>query len=134
MPEDKENFTALLKEFRHALSNNTKLTNKKYLLTIAAGAFNSYVDHVELDKIVEYLDFINVMTYDFVGGWDKKTGHLTNLFASEEKPEDMSTDKAVKYFIEKGAPAGKLVIGAAFYGRGWTEVNSKNNGFEIQPH
>jgi len=127
-PEDKENFTTLLKELRTALSKNTEQTDKNYLLTIAAAAFPEYVSHVELSKIVKYLDFINLMTYDFVSGWDKETGHHTNLYSSKLKPDETSVDKAIQYYIEHGAPANKLVLGAAFYGRGWTNVKAENNG------
>lgn len=132
MPEDKENFTALLKELRDALDKNSEKTNQNYLLTIAAGAFPDYVNNIELEKIIIYLDFINLMTYDFAGGWDKETGHLTNLYVSILNPDGISTDKAIQYYIDKGAPANKLVLGIAFYGRGWTEVTPKNNGlFQI---
>ncbi|MCF6239718.1 MAG: glycoside hydrolase family 18 protein [Bacteroidales bacterium] len=127
-PEDKTNFTALLKELRQALDNNTEKNKKKYLLTIAAGAFPDYVANVELKKIIQYLDFINLMTYDFTGGWNKETAHHTNLYIQDTINDKISVKKAVDSYLLNDVPTNKIVIGAAFYGRGWTGVNPDNNG------
>jgi chitinase len=127
-PEDKQNFTALLKEFRHALDELGKETGKRYLLTIAAGAFQNYLDHIEMAKIHPYLDLVNLMTYDFHGGWHEVTGHLCNLYGTRREPGGMSADKAVKLFLAAGCPKEKLVLGVAFYGRGWKEVTPRKKG------
>jgi chitinase len=127
-PIDKQNFTTLLEEFREALDILGKENEKYYMLTIAAGAFQLYADHVESEKIHPFLDYILLMTYDFSGEWDSITGHLTNLFSSEYLPESNSSDKAVEIFMKAGIPAEKLVLGMAFYGRGWRNVESVNNG------
>lgn len=125
--EDKKNFTLLLKELRAALNQNER-TGKKYLLSIAAGAFPDYVQNVELEKIVPYLDFINLMSYDFAGGWDDTTGYLSNLYRPENNEQLISCNKAIQLFNQMGVPKNKLVLGAAFYGRGWTDVNPQNKG------
>ena len=36
----------------------------------------------------KYLDIINVMTYDFHGHWDKKTGHVAPLYYHPEDDID----------------------------------------------
>jgi len=36
-------------------------------------------------NVVRYLDYINVMTYDFHGGWESKTGHNAPLFARPDE-------------------------------------------------
>lgn len=131
-PEDKENFTALLKEFRAALDKLGIQEQKKYLLSFAAGAAPECLAFLEMSKIKEYVDFINLMTYDFAGDWDATTGHHTNLFNSSLNPQGMSTAKAVDLFLAAGAPKEKLIVGLAFYGHGWQEVNPKNNGL-FQP-
>ena len=66
-PEDKENFTAILQLLRKKLDS---LANgqKTYLLTVATGANQKYLDHTDMKKAQQYLDFINIMTYDFVTG------------------------------------------------------------------
>ena len=37
----------------------------------------------DVPKLSLYLDIINVMTYDYHGHWDKKTGHVAPLFDYE---------------------------------------------------
>ncbi|NLM92554.1 MAG: glycoside hydrolase family 18 protein [Bacteroidales bacterium] len=126
-PEDKENFTALLHECRQAL-DELDGDEKHYLLTIAAAAFSGYLEHTEMDVVAEYLDFINIMTYDFTGEWANITGHHTNLYKPELDSTAMSVEGSIELFVNAGVPAEKLLIGAAFYGRSWQEVSPENNG------
>ena len=82
-PEDKENFTLLLKECRQSLDIEEKKYNRSYLLTIAAGAFEDYIKHTEMEKIHQYLDFINVMAYDFYeSGYDFSGVKLSEIPAT----------------------------------------------------
>ncbi len=48
-----------------------------------------------------------------------QTGHLTNLHATERSWWGMGADVFINQMIELGIPKDKLVLGAAFYGRGW---------------
>lgn len=128
-PSDKENFTLLLAEIRKHLDNQGKKDNNHYLLTIATGADQAYIDHTNLGKAQEYLDFINVMCYDFYHGWHFQTGHHANLFPSEkEKFEGNSSEQAITRFINSGVSADKLVMGIPFYGRQWEKVTLGNSG------
>ncbi|PRX46355.1 glycoside hydrolase family 18 protein [Salegentibacter salegens] len=129
-PDDKENFTSILKLFRKKLDSVGKIDNRNYLLTIATAANEEYLKHVELNKIHPHLDFINIMSYDYQGGWNDSTSHHTNLYVSETDPEvyKQSTKKAVEEHLAAGAPSEKLVIGMAFYGRGWHETQNRNSG------
>jgi len=127
-PADVGNFTALLRDFRTALDLVGKKDKRHYLLTIAAAAFPEYVANIEADKIGVYLDFINLMTYDFFGGWDAFTGHHASLFPSAADPKAVSTSLTVKMFKDAGIPSEKLVLGVPFYGHGWQEVTAAKNG------
>ncbi|TVX99858.1 glycosyl hydrolase family 18 protein [Cohnella terricola] len=122
-PEDKQNFTLMIAKLREKLNAQGAIDGKSYLVTIAAGASNGYLNGIEINKVTPLLDWINLMTYDFHGGWDRSTGHHTNLYS-----RDNSVDAAVKLFKNNGVPANKLVVGGAFYGRGWTGVTNSNNG------
>src|SRR4030095_3883484 len=69
------------------------------------------------------------MTYDFYPSGSKTTGHLTGLYrSSSDANAGRNTEASVKQHLEAGIPPKKLVIGAAFYGRGWTGVKPENNG------
>lgn len=127
--EDKQHFTLLLQTLRTYLDRQGARDNKdRYLLTIAAGANLVYLEHTEMSEAQQYLDFINLMTYDFHGSWTPHTGHLTNLYPSEATPVGQSVATAVSQYLDEGVPAHKIVLGAAFYGRGWTGVTPVNQG------
>lgn len=112
-PSDKYNFTLLLQSLRAALDTAYPDTHK--MLTIAAGAGKYYVDAVEIPEITKVLDYISLMTYDMCGAWSP-AGHHTALYGSP------SADETVRLFHEAGVPKEKLMIGAAFYSRRWTNI------------
>ncbi len=134
-PEDKENFTLLLKEIREAY-NRTGHADK--ILTIAAAGGYEKLELIEPDKFHQYLDWINVMTYDFHGAWETITGHHAGIYANPNdtapsSPVDIkgryNTDAAVRNFTEiYGVPASKLNIGTPYYSRGWKGVTGGING------
>lgn len=127
-PSDKENFTLLLKELRKQLDVEGNST-QHYLLTIAAGANQEYINHTDLKKAHQYLDFINVMCYDFYNGWFYQTGHHANLYPSkDEKFGGNSGIETIARHIKSGVPAHKLILGIPFYGRKWNKVVPQNNG------
>ncbi len=132
--EDKANFTLLLKVLREKLDAQSKKDHKSdadsYLLTIATAANQNYLDHTNMGEAQRYLDFINIMTYDFHGGWSDVTGHHTGLYHTSANPNRLeNTQIAVEQHIAAGIPKEKLVIGAAFYGRGWEGVTSNDGLF-----
>ncbi|WP_457865355.1 glycoside hydrolase family 18 protein [Salegentibacter sp. F14] len=135
-PEDKQNFTSILKLFRKKLDSLGKIDRTNYLLTIATAANQNYLDHVELNKIHPFLDFINIMTYDYQGGWNDSTSHHTNLYESKTDPEPykQSTKIAVEEHLATGVPREKIIVGVAFYGRGWHETENKNFGLHQKSH
>jgi chitinase len=141
MPEDKENFTSLMKELRIAMD----ASGRKYILTFASAGWENYYRYIELDKVMQYADYMNVMTYDAVGGGTPYTAHHTNL--GWVKPEDVkdtpaysiveergydlvprSAEKIISFCMDKGVDPKQIVIGGAFYGKGWEGVSPENNG------
>lgn len=117
-PEDKQNFTLMFRALREQLDALKQKTGKPYLVTTALPGFNEIFTHTEMGKVQQYLDFINVMSYDFhVSG--PNVGHHTNLFPGGGVENEQSGDRAVQLYREAGVPAEKLVLGLAFYGRGW---------------
>lgn len=128
-PSDKENFTLLLSEIRKALDKQGETDNAHYLLTIATGADQAYIDYTDLGKAHEHLDFINVMCYDFYHGWYFQAGHHANLYPSDkEKFNGNSGQQAIARHIKSGVPSSKLVMGIPFYGRQWEKVMPGNKG------
>ena len=132
-PEDKENFTLLLRDFRDALNELQKGENKHYLLTIAAASFDDYIANTELGKLQQYLDFMNVMAYDmYESDYDSIAGHHTPLFTNPMDHKKFSSDEAIKRIVKTGVPIEKLVLGVAFYGRAWEVTSAENHGLYQQ--
>ena len=127
-PEDKEHYTLLFKELREGLDSLSRTTHVKYYVTTAVGGSQSFIDHTEMDKVQQYNDYINIMSYDYAGAWSATTGHHTNLYASSVDSNQSSTHKSVQAFIGAGVPASKIVVGMAFYGKGWEMESTDNNG------
>ncbi|MDB5088152.1 MAG: chitinase [Mucilaginibacter sp.] len=113
-PEDKHNYTLMFQEIRRQLDSLQKQTGKTYLLTTAVGGFKSFLDNTEMGIAQQYLNYINLMTYDF---GNRVAGHHTNLYASKKYSSNENADNAVKAYLEAGVPANKLVMGIAFYGK-----------------
>lgn len=127
-PEDKENFTSILKLIRKKQDSVSK-GNNNYILTIATGANQKYLDHTNMKEAQKYLDFINIMTYDYYTGGSKIAGHHANLFKSEfDNARDRNSAKAVDEHVKAGIPIEKLVLGVPFYGRWWKGTMPENNG------
>jgi chitinase len=136
-PEDKENFTRLLKTLRERLDAASTADRRsgadRYTLTIAS-ADREYFEHTELDRLHVYLDWINVMSYDFFNSLTPTTGHHAGLYASEfAAPADRNADASIHQHLAAGIPARKLVLGVAFYGRAFAGVQPAHDGLN-QPY
>ena len=131
-PEDKQNFTLLLAALRDELDRMSDAKglqpNDHYLLTIAANDDPAYFEHTEMDTVHTFLDFINVMTYDFYTSGSPSTGHHTGLYASKVGSPAYTIQAGIERHLEAGVPPEKLIVGAAFYGRGWTGVAHEQQG------
>ena len=135
--EDRQNFTRLLTMLRTKLDAASvaqgRTGGSRYTLSIAS-ADREYFDHTEMDKLHVYLDWINVMSYDFFNSLTPTTGHHAGLYrAAATVPTDRDADESVKQHLAAGIPSEKIVLGVAFYGRGFTGVKPTDNGLE-QPY
>ncbi|MEB2775038.1 glycoside hydrolase family 18 protein [Algoriphagus sp. D3-2-R+10] len=144
--EDTKNFTALMKGLREMLDS----FDSPKILTFASAGWKRYYDHIEVNEVMKYADYTNVMTYDQVSGVSIYTGHhtplgdmkssdieetpfqahLDSLYQSGDNldPDPRSAEKIVNFLIQEGVDPKQIVIGSAFYGRVWKGVPSANNG------
>ena len=138
-PADRENFTLLLAELRQQLDARGKADGRHYLLTFAAPTGPKMIEGIELAKAGALVDWVNLMTYDFHGGWSPITNFNAPLYASSTDPSDeisrkrLNVDAAVRAYRDGGVPEVKIVVGVPFYGRGWGGVKNVNDGL-YQPH
>ena len=132
-PEDKENYTLLLKELRQNFDKLEKKLGRPLYLTAAVGASQEFLDHTEMKKAQRYLDTVNLMAYDYYqGSSDGATGHHAPLFTNPADPKKVSVDRSVQEYERAGVSAEKMVLGVPFYSHVWSEVSSANNGL-FQP-
>ena len=101
-PEDTKNFTLLMKELRETLGQDR-------LLTMASASNAKYVNFKDA---VQYMNFVNVMTYD-MGDPPK---HNAALYKSPLASENC--DESVSRHVSAGVPSEKIVLGIPFYGHG----------------
>jgi chitinase len=131
--EDKQNFTFLLKELRERFDKEAGSTGRRLYLTIAMGAFDDVIAHSEMAKVQQYVDTVNLMTYDYYeAGADRTTGNHAPLFEDPADPKSASADDSIRAFEKAGVPAEKILLGVPFYGRMWGEVPDQNHGL-FQP-
>ena len=92
----------------------------------------------EFVKLAEIVDWINIMSYDQHvpnhSEWNAVTGLNSSLYSNPNEPEP---EEVVKHFnvaficqemIRLGVPKAKLNAGFPFYGKGYSDVPSINNG------
>lgn len=126
-PEDKENFTLMFKAIREELDLLSSRTGKKYLLTTAIPCFTRFIEITEMEKAQQYLDYINLMAYDFYVAGDT-AGHHSNLYPSENFAKEQSGDRAFQEYTKAGVAPEKLVLGIPFYGRSWIMKSTDHHG------
>jgi chitinase len=128
-PEDKQNYTLLLKELRERFRKMQKPLHRRLYITIAAGATAKFLEHTEMAKVQKYVDTVNLMAYDYYEpGDDKIAGNHAPLFVDPADPKGISADRSVKEFEAAGVPAEKIVLGVPFYGHVWGHVAATNHG------
>jgi len=122
---DRANYITLLKELKQAFDPHG------WLLTSAVSS--DVEDHgYNIADMVKYLDFINLMTYDFYGPWSQYTGQNSALYAasveSSWEKDHLNLAAAANNWVKAGVPKNKLTVGTGFYGHSFTLANSNNHG------
>ncbi|HEX6681608.1 MAG TPA: glycoside hydrolase family 18 protein [Candidatus Limnocylindrales bacterium] len=126
-PEDKQNFTGLVAEFRRQLDALGKANGKRYEVSAFLPANPAAMDAgFETAKIFRTLDFATVQGYDFHGTWESVTNQQSAL-----RSPDFSLSQVISDWMARGAPARKLVIGIPYFGRGWTGVVGGGDGYNL---
>lgn len=123
-PKEKQGFTELVKELA------TEFRPRGWLLSAAVSPSKKVIDAgYDVPTLAEYFDWIAVMTYDYHGQWDKQTGHVAPLYYVPGDTYDyFNANFTLRYWIEQGAPAKKLVMGMPMYGQSFSLTDSTKTG------
>ncbi|BDC98723.1 glycosyl hydrolase family 18 protein [Persicobacter psychrovividus] len=111
--DDYPNFTLMMQEIRDAIGPDK-------LITAAFAAQPAKIKDFEWSKLNNIMDYYNMMTYDFHGGWSNIAGHNSPLYDYEgEEYGPGSWDHTFTYMRDElNIPPSKITMGLGFYGRG----------------
>jgi chitinase len=123
-PADKQNYITLLQDLRDAFDALGEKTGKRYGLSTAVPASGWFPKANDVRAAARIVDSLKLMSYDYYGGWSATTGHHCNLRNNPHDPAwgGWSTEQALNEYIWAGVPPAKIVLGVAFYGKGWQGV------------
>ncbi|ACU59676.1 glycosyl hydrolase family 18 protein [Chitinophaga pinensis] len=109
---DYNNFAALVEAVRTAIGPNK-------LITAAFAASPAKLQGFNWSRLNNSMNYYNMMTYDYNGGWSNKAGHNAPLYDYPgAEYTNFSVDATVKALKALGVNMSKVNIGAPFYGRG----------------
>nr|QDA39872.1 chitinase 4 [Phenacoccus solenopsis] len=115
---DRNNFVKLIQELRREFDKQ----NANYELAVAVSGYKEIIDvGYDILNLNEHVDFLSVMTYDYHGGWENRTGHLSPLYMqpNDQFPE-YNTDSTLSSLVLLGAEPSKLIMGVPFFGQSFT--------------
>ena len=130
-PGDKQNFTALLKEFRRQLNVLGKTTGKKYVLTFDSPSDPKQYANIDLKAVAEQVDFLTIDGYDYAEPSEKRTNESSSLYDTTADPihaDARYIDATVQAYLRAGVPPEKYTMGLPLYGVGWKGVPNANDG------
>ncbi|MGY1451847.1 glycosyl hydrolase family 18 protein [Streptomyces sp. SS8] len=139
-------YTALMRTLRQKLDRASAADGHYYQLTAAASASGYLLRGQEDFRALQYLDFVNTMTYDFHGSWNPYVGPQSPLYDDgkdaelaaagiydeEANPEYgklgyFNTDWSYHY-LRGALQSGRINIGVPYYTRGWKGVTGGEDG------
>ncbi|WP_205510535.1 glycosyl hydrolase family 18 protein [Longitalea arenae] len=109
---DYNNFATLLEELRAAIGSSK-------LITSCFAASPAKLSGFNWTRMNSVLNYMNMMTYDYNGGWSNKAGHNAPLYDYPGMEyQGFSLDGTVRGIRNLGINMSKVNLGAPFYGRG----------------
>ncbi|WP_309248642.1 glycosyl hydrolase family 18 protein [Streptomyces sp. MNP-20] len=141
-------YNALMKTLREKLDRAGADKGRYFQLTSAGSSSGYLVRGLDSGQALQYQDFVNVMSYDLHGSWNKYVGPQAPLYDDgkdnelaaagiydDQKADTkdfqkhgyFNTDWAYHYY--RGAlPAGRINLGLPYYTRGWRDVQGGQDG------
>ncbi|MFF1531228.1 glycosyl hydrolase family 18 protein [Cellulomonas sp. NPDC058312] len=121
---DADQFEDLIVRLRALLTERGLQNDAYYPLSVAVTPNHTKMEFIKPKVIVDLVDSINVMSYDFHGAFDPVTGHNSPLYAgSLVEDQKLDVESAMDELHTRwGVPKHRLLAGIGFYGRGWGDV------------
>ncbi|KAI1287432.1 Acidic mammalian chitinase [Halotydeus destructor] len=128
--EDRDNFILLLSEMHSAFKNRTR----PLVLSVAvAPAYTIITASYDIEKMRDYVDFINLMTYDYHSySWIFPfTEHNAPLYkhqVDEGYLATLNTNWSVHYWNQWGMSKDKIIVGIPTYSHSYVLLDPNKNG------
>ena len=115
---DKGNFNLVLKELRETLGT----------AKIISFASSSSAKYVDWPIAIQYIDYVNVMTYDMGAA---PNGHNSPLYRSA-KFNHRSCDESIELHLAAGIPLNRMNLGVPFYGKAEKNPSEANKVYNYE--
>ncbi|KAM0465725.1 hypothetical protein ACHAPV_001782 [Trichoderma viride] len=111
--EDTKNYVLLLRAMREAFDSS----GGRYGISFTAPSSLWYLKWFDLPGMIEYADWINLMTYDLHGAWDS-TDAIGSIVQAHTNLTEIKS--ALDLLWRVNIPPKKVIMGLGFYGRSFT--------------
>lgn len=88
-PRDRDNYAQLVQELRQEFDRESDKTGRtRLLLTMAVPAGIEYINKgYDVPKLTKYLDWMNILSYDYHSAFEPAVNHHAPLYSLEEDNE-----------------------------------------------
>ena len=126
--------TLLLQEIRCALNyyGNSMATPYNFTLSVAGPGGPSNYEMLDLLAMDKYVDFWNLLAFDYTGPWSTNAGNQAAFWNSPSNPAStpFNTIDAIDYYTLQGIASGKIVLGMPVYGRSFANTNGLGESYK----
>lgn len=111
------------------------LPSPQYLISSALPVGEYCLKNIDLQAAGQGLDFLNLMGYDFTGGWTDVCGHQAQLLPPGQNLNEIyptlrkSCSGGVDYAISRGFPSSKILLGVPAYARYFPQAGGPGQPF-----
>ncbi|KAH8119239.1 glycoside hydrolase family 18 protein [Phellopilus nigrolimitatus] len=124
-----QGYVILLKELREGLDAHAKKKgiDYRFLLTIAAPCGPDNYKRLHIGDMDKYLDFWNLMAYDYSGSWDTIANHQANIYGGP-----INSNESIQWYIAHGVPRNKIIMGIPLYGRSFMNTDGQTGVYDYR--
>lgn len=125
--EEAANYVDLLRQIRLELDSyalRIGVPRGQFELSVAAPAGPQNYRQLKISEMDQFLDFWNIMCYDYAGAWSQTSQYQSNLYGGE-----LNTDTALNYYRTHGVSPHKLIMGMPIYGRAFANTDGIGHSF-----
>jgi GH18 family chitinase len=130
-PADGSNYGATLQLLRQKLDQLGLASDRTYEISMAGAAGLDKIGNFRLEELKNYVDFFNLMSYDFHGPWETTTGHQSAL---RNDPNGYDISSAVAAYRQAGIDPQRIVLGTPAYTRAWKGVINTPSALGDEDH